>query len=415
MISSQSCFVHIQLPRSLEVVPCGRFALEEADDGSRIGRFVYGRSYLAREDAVPLDLYHLPLERREFQTTWLGGLFGTLRDAAPDFWGRRVIERRLGRTDLTEFDLLVHSSSARIGALSFSETLEIGAASGREIPGVLDLPALRGAAARIEANESVEEDVEDLFEPGSSLGGARPKTVIRDDGLLWVAKFPQRGDRWPHASVEGAMLALARRCGIRTPDTRIEVVGDERVLLVKRFDREPDDEGEYRHRMVSAVTVLGLHDGVIDRSGWSYLALADELQRWSESPAEDREELFRRIAFNALISNTDDHPRNHALITPGRGWRLSPAYDLTPSRARSLERRDLAMICGDHGRIASRENLLSAARRFGLSRDEAKETIYTLQETIQGSWRAHVLELGGSEADCEAIEGAFGYPGFDLP
>jgi serine/threonine-protein kinase HipA len=414
MTSSQQCFVHIQLPDTLDVVPCGRFALDRMDDGSRVGRFVYGRSYLSRTDAVPIDPYHLPLEDREFQTARLGGLFGGMRDATPDFWGRRVIERRLGRTDLTEFDLLVHPSSARIGALCFSNTLELSATS-ENIPGMLDLPALRAAAARIESGAPIADDVEDLLVPGSSLGGARPKTIIRDEGHLWVAKLPQQGDRWSHAPVEGAMLALARLCGIRTPDTRVEAVGEERVLLVRRFDREPTEGGEHRHRMVSAMTVLDLDDGVTDRSGWSYLRLADELQRWSETPKDDKKELFRRIAFNALISNIDDHPRNHALIAPAQGWRLSPAYDVTPSPVSSLERRDLAMICGDHGRVASRANLLSGAPRFGLTLAEASEATDAIQGTIRGRWRAEVRARGGSEADCTAIEGAFCYPGFELP
>jgi len=110
----------------------------------------------------------------------------------------------------------------------------------------------------------------------------------------------------------------------------------------------------------------------------------------------------------------DDHPRNHALIAPGRGWRLSPAYDLTPSAARSLERRDLAMIAGDHGRWASRKNLLSSAPRFGLTPGDANDQIDEAKATVEETWRREILRVGGSEADCEAVRGAFGYPGFEL-
>ena len=142
--------------------------------------------------------------------------------------------------------------------------------------------------------------------------------MVEDDQGLWIAKFPQRSDKWNNAPVEAAMLALARRCWIRTPETRVERLGDESVLLVRRFDRDKVEGGYVRHRMVSALTVLDADDRVTDRSAWSYVLLADELRRWSERPAEDRTELFRRVVFNALICNLDDHPRNHALIAPGQ-------------------------------------------------------------------------------------------------
>jgi serine/threonine-protein kinase HipA len=153
---------------------------------------------------------------------------------------------------------------------------------------------------------------------------------------------------------------------------------------------------------------------VIDRSGWSYLALADELQRWSEEPLRDKQELFRRIVFNALISNTDDHPRNHALLAPGRDWRLSPAYDLTPSAVRSLEHRDLAMRVGKLGRLAIRQNLLSGAPRFGLPVAEASNTVDEMKTVVEKYWRVEIRGLGGSEEDCEAVFGAFLYPGFEF-
>jgi serine/threonine-protein kinase HipA len=416
-MTSSSCYVHIQLPRSLEVVTCGRYQLDIADDGSAIGRFVYGRSYLERADAVPLDPFHLPLAPREFRTAKLGGLFGALRDVTPDYWGRRVIERRMRGVDPTEFDFLVHPSGGRVGALSFGDTPEPGASDLQELPGIHDLAQLREAAAAIEADEPIDAALQDLLDPGSSLGGARPKTVVRgEDGVAWLAKFPERNDRWSYAAVEGGMLQLAGECGIRAPEARIETLGNEQILLVRRFDRELADggAGELKARMVSALTVLDLDDSVTERSGWSYLDLADELQRWSAEPLADKRELFRRIVFNALISNTDDHPRNHALIAPGRSWRLSPAYDLTPSRMRSLEHRDLAMTAGAYGRWANRENLLSEAPRFGWIREDANGIIDEMVDVVDRRWRSALREQGGSAEDCEAVTGAFLYPGFEL-
>jgi serine/threonine-protein kinase HipA len=415
-VTSRSCFVYIQLPHSLTFTTCARYQLDALEDGTNLGRFVYGQSYLEREDAVPLDPFNLPLMPREFRTVHLGGLFGALRDVTPDAWGRRVVERRISSSDLTEFEYLVNASAGGIGALAFGDTLEAQAPRGAAVPGVHELKELRHAAARIEAALPLSEDLADLLQPGSSLGGARPKTVVRDEeGTLWLAKFPAREDRWSNAPVEGGMLRLAEECGIRTPDTRLEVLGDEQILLVKRFDREPASDGgrEYRHRMVSALTVLDLDDSVTDRSGWSYPDLADELQRWSDDPTEDKRELFMRVVFNTLISNLDDHPRNHALIAPGQGWRLSPAYDLTPSMARSLERRDLAMSIGSYGRIATRYNLLSSAARFGLGHEEADNVIDRIVGVVRSGWRAAIKRHGGSDRDCDAVKDAFAYEGFE--
>lgn len=235
---------------------------------------------------------------------------------------------------------------------------------------------------------------------------------------LWIAKFPQRGDRWSNAPVEAGMLSLAGRCGIRVPPTRVEHVGSEAVLLVKRFDRERvADDGDgpayLRHRMVSALTVLDAEESPTDRAGWSYVLLSDELQRWSAGARHDREELFRRVAFNALISNVDDHPRNHAFIAPGREWRLAPAYDLTPNPRQGQDERRLAMECGRFGRVARRDNLLSQSLRFGLHTDEAGAVIDEMKQIVHQHWRADVLRCGGSERDCDVVAPAFLYPGFE--
>jgi serine/threonine-protein kinase HipA len=415
MSSKRSCYVYIQLPGSLEVVTCGRFERETLRDGAVVGRFVYGRSYRERPNAVPLDPYHLQLAPTRYETAALGGVFGAIRDAAPDAWGRQVIEKMTGRADLDEMDYLLHAPEDRAGALSFGLG-DTPPAPGRAFNRVLALRELREAAAILETmvpGEPVPVQVQQLVDAGSSLGGARPKNVVADDDGLWIAKFPQRGDKWSNAPVEAAMLALAAQCGIRVPATRVERLGREKILLVKRFDREQMPGGYHRHRLVSALTVLDADDRVTDRANWSYVLLADELQRWSERPSDDKIELFRRVAFNALISNLDDHPRNHALIAPGAEWRLAPAYDLTPHPVASLERRDLALICGRFGRSARRDNLLSAAPRFGLSEDEAAAIVDKTAAVVSGSWRAVVRKMGGTVRDCDAIVSAFCYPGFE--
>lgn len=420
MAPARECFVYVQMPGTLEVVTCGRFSRETTRGGGVVGRFVYGRSYRGRPDALPLDPFHLPVTPTVHETAKLDGVFGALRDAAPDAWGRRVIERILGPRELDEVDFLLESPEDRAGALSFGRG-PVPPAPTREFNRVVQLEELRRAAALLEEDrpgEPVPEQILELLNPGTSLGGARPKNVVEDDEGLWVAKFPQRGDRWSNAPVEAAMLALARRCGIRVPETRVERVGDEAVLLVKRFDRErvetaDEGPGYLRHRMVSALTVLDAEESPTDRTNWSYVSLADELQRWSGRPRQDRAELFRRVVLNALISNLDDHPRNHALIAPGREWFLAPAYDLTPNPRQGIESRRLAMECGRFGRIARRDNLLSQAPRFGLRPDEAGALIDEIKEIVERHWRGEVLRQGGSEGDCRAIEPAFAYPGFE--
>lgn len=416
---ARECFVYLQMPGSTETVVCGRFARETTRDGRNVGRFVYGRSYRARPDAVPLDPIHLPITPTVYETAKLDGVFGALRDAAPDAWGRRVMERILGR-HLDEVDFLLESPQDGAGALSFGRG-PVPPAPVREFNRVVQLDELRRAAALLEEDrlgERVPAQILNLLDPGSSLGGARPKNVVEDEGGLWVAKFPQRGDRWNNAPVEAAMLCLAHRCGIRVPETRVERVGDDSVLLVKRFDRERAvEDGRERsylkHRMVSALTVLDAEDTPTDRRNWSYVLLADELQRWSGRPRDDRAELFRRMVFNALICNVDDHPRNHAVIALARDWRLAPAYDLTPNSRQGTEERRLAMECGRLGRLASRENLVSQSPRFGLNPEEANGIIDEMKEIVARSWRPEVLHQGGSERDCAVIEPAFVYPGFE--
>ncbi len=414
-MTSKECFVYLQLPQSLEVVPCARFVREPTRDGAFIGRLIYGRSFLAREDAVALDPFQLPLSPREFRTAKLNGMFGVLRDAAPDAWGRRVIEHRLGHQDLDEFDYLTAAGDDRAGALSFGSTA-VPPRRRAIYRSVMQLADLRKAAAVVEEErqeDALAQHVAELLAPGSSMGGARPKAVVEDDVGLWIAKFPTRGDRWNNAPVEAAMLDLASRCGIRVPETRIERVGSESILLVQRFDRARVNGGYHRHRMVSALTVLDAEESAVDRRNWSYVLLADEVQRWSADPIRDKHELFRRVVLNALISNTDDHPRNHALIAPGKEWMLAPAFDLTPNPMHAIERRDLALACGRFGRVARRDNILSQAPRFGLSPEDACAVIDETKQLVNAEWRNTVRAAGGSDADVGAVERAFAYEGFE--
>jgi serine/threonine-protein kinase HipA len=184
------------------------------------------------------------------------------------------------------------------------------------------------------------------------------------------------------------------------------------VLLVRRFDREHSGSGYRRARMVSALTLLSADDDVTRREKWSYLDLVETLRRVSASPQRDAEQLFRRMVFNALISNTDDHPRNHAAIAWSQNWRLSPAYDLTPHPAVSLDRRDLAMTAGRLGRWANAENLCSGAGRFLLADDTARRLIDELEVIVRTRWYPLCRAAGLTELETDRLRGAFVYPGF---
>ncbi len=407
----RSCFVFIHLP-SGEQALCGRFNQQPVPGGGWRGEFVYARSYRERSDALELDPFELPLAAGGFEIVGEVGMFGAIRDAAPDAWGRRVIEWRLGGGALpSEVDYLLESPEDRAGALSFAATKEPPAP--RHFHGVLDLERLLEAATTIDRGVRPAH-LSQLLDPGTSMGGARPKTVVQDQGALWLAKFPTTSDRWNVSAVEAAMLDLAGECGIRVAEHRLVEVAGRSVLLVKRFDRIAHPSGSLRHaRLVSARTVLRAGDGVTERAAWSYLRLADELQRWVVDPRGDRRELFRRMTFNALISNLDDHPRNHALIAPGREWMLSPAYDLTPTPAHSTDRRDLALEVGRQGRWANRGNILSESERFGFGAPEAGSLIDELKACVSTRWKALVRQRGGTPADVEAIAPAFDYPGFE--
>ncbi|MGH9605012.1 MAG: type II toxin-antitoxin system HipA family toxin [Terracidiphilus sp.] len=427
---TSECFVYIALPHAVAPVAAGRFVLESGAGGGALGRFVYGRSYLQNPHAVDIDPIELKLSQATYQTSRLNGVFGALRDAGPDYWGRRIIEKRAGKTILGELDYLLESPGDRAGALGFGLS-RVPPAPLRKFNRTLDLEKLQQiaealvrdeipatpraappGAAQIDAAPIDAPQIQDLLLLGTSMGGARPKAVIEDAGALWVAKFARRDDRWNYARVEHAMLRLARQCGIDAAESRVESIAGKDAILIRRFDRDKTPRGYTRSRMISALTALRADEAADTRDRWSYVLLAEELRRFVSKPKEDARELFRRMCFNALISNLDDHPRNHAFLAVDQDWRLSPAYDLTPSPVVGQDRRDLAMECGDQGRLANAANLLSQHARFLLEREEAQAIVDRMRVQVEKTWRRAVRACGVSTHDAETIRSAFVYPGF---
>lgn len=411
---TSECYVYIVLPGETAFVTAGRFALRESRGGAPVGEFIYGRSYRERPAAVELDPLELRLQPGTFETAGMGGFFGAIRDAMPDAWGRRVIERRSGG-EISEFDHLLRAPDDRAGALGFGLDTEPYFPANR-FNRTRDLERLQQAADAIindepEAAGSAAEQAEDLLLlGGTSMGGARPKVVVEDDDALWIAKFARTDDSYNQPRTEHGLLKLASLCDLDAAASRLTTVAGRDVLLVRRFDRERAEDGYHRHRMISAVTLLRTDDDPTARRDWSYLLLADEVRRVSTSPQQDLRELYRRMVFNAAISNLDDHPRNHAVLAREAGWRLSPAYDLTPFAVVAQE-RDLALVCGLSGRRANRNNLISGHGRFMLTRDDATQAFDAIVETVRSNWRPALRRAGVSARECERLGRAFVHEG----
>lgn len=416
----KQCFVYITLPGQTEAITAAKYELTNRD-GVAIGRLVYGKSYLARQDAVEFDPVELRFGAPIEPTIKFNGLYGALRDASPDYWGRLIIERARDAAKLDEMDYLLNSSDARAGALSFGLS-NVPPGPNRVFNTILDLEELQeNALAILEShdqskctNDAKMEQARRLLLVGTAMGGARPKAVVEHEGALWIAKFNKLDDRWDSAKVEHAMLHLARTCGIVAAQSQVVSVGNRNVLLVKRFDRQKQSRDYLRARMISALTLLRSEDTMEARARgeWSYLGLVEALRRVSADPKRDARELFRRMCFNAAASNLDDHARNHALIAVEHEWRLSPAYDLTPSPQAATE-RFLQMTAGTQGTRASAENLLTQSSRFLLEQDEAQSIVAEVSRTVRSKWYGIARSEQVTEGDCESILPAFENPGFD--
>ncbi len=297
--------------------------------GTESATFAYAPEYLAHPDAYEIDPL-LPLVAGQQQTPAGRPSFGAFGDCAPDRWGRRLIARAEHRRarehgeaerSLGEIDLLLGvRDDLRQGALRMRRGDTYLAPSDRGVPALLQLGRLRAAADRLERDAADDADLDALLHGGSSLGGARPKAHVIDRGRLAIAKLPSPSDEWDVMRWERVAHPLAHAAGVRVPRSALHELDRKAVLVVERFDRS----GAQRIGYVSAMTMLEATDG--DRG--SYLDIADVIERHSPIAGADLAELWRRIAFSILISNTDDHLRNHGFLrTSSAGWTLSPAFD----------------------------------------------------------------------------------------
>jgi serine/threonine-protein kinase HipA len=409
-------FVAIHRPGATAAVPAGRLTMLEQGEQTLASRFSYGRRYLERANALAVDPVSLPLDaraRHEDQAPVNGlTLFGAIRDATPDAWGRRVIENQLKAAPgtLAESVYLDHAGSNRMGALDIWKAPDEPPRPGA-LPTMMDLEHLLEAAQRIEAGLPVPAHLELLFAGAPSVGGARPKAVLLADGRQWIAKFPAGGDRFNVPMIEHATLELARQSGLDAPPSRLVDLADGRsVLLLERFDRGTEANGFPRRHMISALTALGLHEMESPRAAYADMARAIEQLGVSGHVQRDREELFGRMVFNVLVSNDDDHLRNHAFVndSAGGGWRLSPLYDVVP-RASSSHERFLHLVVGKQGRLATLDNALSDGAQFGLEPSQAASIIDRIARAVR-PWRDVFEALHVPGEQIERIASAFRRP-----
>jgi len=379
--------------------------------GRESATFEYHPGWLEYADRFSLEPA-LTLGPGPFHTPSGKPLFGTIGDSAPDRWGRVLMRRaerrraeRAGETPRTlmEIDyLLMVDDEARQGALRFARQEGgpfLAEHEAARIPPLIDLPQLLSAAEHVVGDTDSDEDLRLLLAPGSSLGGARPKASVRDrDGHLAIAKFPHKDDEINTVLWEAVALRLAAKAGIPVPDWRIEQVLNKPVLLLRRFDRVHDQ----RIPFLSAMSMLGASDN----ESRSYLEFVDALRRYGASPKQDMHELWRRIVFNILISNTDDHLRNHAFLYTGpEGWRLAPAYDLNPVPTDIKPRILTTAIDLDDG-SASLDLAMSVVGYFELDKEKAHVIAAEVGQSV-ATWREEAARLGLTQAEIDRMASAF--------
>lgn len=404
--------VWVWLPGSVVPVECGTFSWEPG-----LGRFSYSEAYQARKDeAVAIDPMNLPFSRskKPATTTAMKGVFGVLRDAAPEGFGLDLLNAKHGNRTLDEIERMDLAAGDGVGAIEVCRPDEIEKKLSFLPPRE---EALRDRLARTDVGESITGLVRQLIgdDDGTSLGGEKPKlTVSREiDGkkAWWIAKLqPRNGARLLPAR-EYVAMKLAKRCGIDVAEVTFERVGVHEIVMVKRFDREVVEDGVERTFFASAATVLRLDsDMTREDPDRSYPKLAHELRRWSGDQShrggvDQQRELWRRMVFNALVGNYDDHPRNHGLLYREGRWVLSPAYDVVAIPQTALVQ---AMAVNRHSRIASPENLVSDAPVFAYDHVEAWETLRKMAATVHASWREMFNEeCSVSEQDLELLRPAF--------
>jgi len=378
--------------------------------GKETVQFEYAGEWLRDPQRFALEP-GLPLTRGGFQPPAGQIIHGALGDSAPDTWGRRLMQRaerrraaREGRAPRTLMEsdyLLGVADETRLGALRLRAAGGDGflARPGSGVPALVALGRLLQSTERILREEETDEDLELIFAPGSSLGGARPKaSVIDRHGRLAIAKFPKETDEYGIETWEAVALRLAERAGIVTARHELIQVAGKAVLLSRRFDRE----ATHRIPFLSAMAMLGARDG----EGGSYPEMVDALSTHGARAKHDARELYRRVAFNVLASNVDDHLRNHGFLWTGKaGWALAPAYDLNPVPT-DLKARVLTTNIDPEEATCSIDLLEASAGYFALSLADARSILKQVAAATT-TWRSVAREAGAPSSEVDRMASAF--------
>ncbi len=369
--------------------------------------FQYDDAWLSHEMCFAIDPENLPLSSVSVYTrTNKSSLPGAIRDTAPDRWGQKLIQRAYRKNGidrrLTEFDyLLGMNDETRIGALRYRRSNQDefdNDIEGYRIPPLIQLSALLDAANAVANDKETDAELRLLLNEGSPLGGARPKSAILDGEELAIAKFPKPDDERSIAQGEVLALELARESGINAASGRIENADGRDVSIIKRFDRD----GAQRIPYLSAMSLLGKDDG--DRG--TYTEIAEIIRKHSSEPIDDLHELYKRMVFNVLISNHDDHLRNHGFLYDNRErWRLSPAFDLNPVPKFETDGRMQTAI-SDKGDDASIKLALDTCADFKLRPDEADKIVREIAQIVNG-WPKLARRLGMTAIDQKNYATAF--------
>ncbi len=396
----REAFVWTWLPGADDPVVAGR--LDQIGD---LVAFTYGRSYIEREERIPLYLPELPLRRGQIMPL-VGTIAGCIADAGPDAWGQRVIlNHRVGSdaadtAELSELAYLLESGSDRIGALDFQASPTDYVPRSQGEAQLSQLAKLAEAAQKVEEGVPLSPALDQALLHGSSIGGARPKVLLADGPRRLIAKFSSATDTFPVVKGEFVAMELARRAGIDAARVELSEALGKDVLLVERFDR-PAPGG--RRALVSALTILGLDE-------WggryaSYEALADEIRARFTEPRVTLRELFSRLTFNVLAGNTDDHARNHAAFWDGAELTLTPAYDVCPLPHAGGEASQAMAIGRDGFRLSQVAACIARAPIYLLSEKEARAIVDRQIETIEEAWD-EVCDLARlNEVDRHRLQG----------
>ena len=383
--------------------------------GTETYSFEYDKDWLKKNGSrFSLDPEIQPFAGRQFPVD--KSIFGMFADASPDRWGRlllnkreRLLAEREDRRPLKLFDsdyLLGVSDETRMGGIRLKLEKDgpfLSDDTETSVPPWTSLRSLEEASRRFEKDENSITDkwLNQLFKPGSSLGGARPKATIVDSmGQLWIAKFPSKNDENDTGAWEKLVHDLAGMCGLNVPESKVEKFSKlGSTFLVKRFDRV----GKKRIHFASAMTLLQKKDGASASDGTGYLDIAGFIKAYGAKPKTDLHELWKRIVFNMAVSNTDDHLRNHAFILSSKGWELSPMFDVNPVPYGD----ELSLLVDEKDSSISIELAIETAPRFGISEEEALKHAKQILDVVKNNWERKAKEAGLSRGQIEDMRPAF--------